>query len=67
MQNKTCPRCGKPFICHHDDDILLCQCAQIQLTEGARLYMHLHFDKQCLCLDCLRQLNEMFPNTPHKE
>jgi hypothetical protein len=67
MVEKQCPRCGKKFDCHHDDDIRICQCAGIRLTDGARLYLHLHYDNQCLCANCLIQLNEIFPNAEEKQ
>ena len=66
MTEKTWPRCGNRFECHHDDDIMLCQCAGIRLTDGARLYMHLHYEDQCLCRNCMLELNKMFPNQDDK-
>ena len=52
MKEKTCPRCGKKFICHHDDDITKCQCASVQLTTEARKYISENYT-DCLCADCL--------------
>ncbi len=61
MKIKICPRCGKEFECHHDDDISLCQCAGIKITPGMQLHMQLHYNNECLCIDCLRSLKKIFP------
>lgn len=55
MTYKQCPRCGKQFVCFHDDDILSCPCSQIRLTEGARTYIRSRFE-DCLCCACLQEI-----------
>ena len=55
MQEKTCPRCGKKFICRHNDDITKCQCASVQLTPEARQYIAENYT-DCLCANCLREI-----------
>ena len=63
MHEKTCPRCGKKFICRHNDDITKCQCASVQLTPEARNYIASEYT-DCLCVDCLREIlnNKLWQN-----
>lgn len=51
---RSCPRCGKPFICRNDD-IVNCQCAAVALSPEDRAYIADRYDC-CLCADCLRAL-----------
>ncbi len=53
---KTCTRCGRTFLCHHED-ITKCQCALVQLTDTARASIHTHYPDQCLCVHCLQEIN----------
>ena len=57
MKEKKCPRCGKQFICNHDD-IVRCQCASVKLTPEAQQYIKTHYT-DCLCADCLREINRI--------
>lgn len=50
---KTCPRCGKSFVCRHSAD---CWCAKITLDDNARAKLK-QYDN-CLCGDCLNELKE---------
>ena len=49
--HKTCPRCGAPFVCHHENPAI-CQCAGVVLNEKARAYLRTHYS-DCLCRTCL--------------
>lgn len=60
MQEKSCPRCGAKFICRHNDDILKCQCATVQLTPEARQYISENYT-DCLCANCLCEISESKP------
>lgn len=53
-KNKVCPRCGAPFVCHHENPAI-CQCAGIVLTENARAYLRTHY-RDCLCRKCLEEI-----------
>lgn len=55
MKEKQCPRCGRTFVCNHDD-IAKCQCATVLLSAEARQYIASHYT-DCLCADCLRAIN----------
>ncbi|MGM9805248.1 MAG: cysteine-rich CWC family protein [Candidatus Aphodosoma sp.] len=55
MKNKTCPRCGKEFVCNHND-IANCQCASVHLSAEAHKYIATHYT-DCLCADCLDEIN----------
>ena len=59
MTVKTCPRCGKTFVCMHDGDISRCQCAQVKLTKKAREHIASRFS-DCLCVGCLKDINAAF-------
>lgn len=52
---KVCPRCGAPFVCHHEQPAI-CQCAGIALTENARAYLRTHYS-DCLCRKCLLEVS----------
>ena len=53
--NKKCPRCGAPFVCHHENPAI-CQCAGISLNENARAYLRTHYN-DCLCRACLIEID----------
>ncbi len=53
---KTCPRCGRRFVCHHED-ITQCQCARVVLTDKARTAVRAQYPDKCLCADCLEEIN----------
>ncbi|MBO4453617.1 MAG: cysteine-rich CWC family protein [Paludibacteraceae bacterium] len=55
---KVCPRCGAPFVCHHEQPAI-CQCAGIHLNEKARAYLRTHYKDECLCRDCLIEINSL--------
>ena len=55
MANKVCPRCGTPFVCHHENPSI-CQCAGIPLSDNARAFLRTHYP-DCLCRNCLLELN----------
>ncbi len=54
---KTCPRCGRAFICHHED-ITRCQCVRVVLTEKARVAVRAEYADKCLCASCLQEIND---------
>jgi hypothetical protein len=51
---KTCPRCGKTFECVHSID---CWCVKVKLTDATKAYLKEHYS-DCLCKDCLNEINE---------
>ena len=51
MKEKTCPRCGKKFMCNHED-ITKCQCATVKLDSEQLKYVAEKYN-DCLCHDCL--------------
>lgn len=53
---KICPVCKQVFVCR-EDDIALCGCSGVRLSEGQRRYMRKHYST-CLCPACLRALPE---------
>ena len=50
---KTCPRCGKEFECVHSID---CWCVKVQLKDTTKAYLKEHYS-DCLCKDCLEEIN----------
>ncbi len=56
---KTCPRCGRTFICNHED-IAQCQCSRVALTDKARAAVRAQYPDKCLCADCLHDINNCF-------
>lgn len=55
-EEKQCPRCTIVFECKRGS-ILQCQCSCIQLPEAVAAYIENEYN-DCLCLTCLRQINE---------
>lgn len=53
-EEKTCPRCRKPFACK-PGNITECQCFGIRLTIEQRAYIDQRY-RDCLCRDCLAAL-----------
>lgn len=53
---KTCPHCGKSFVCKNHD-ILNCQCVEVRLTREVRQRIAELYE-DCLCLDCLHLFAE---------
>ena len=54
-EEKSCPKCQKPFICKMGD-ITNCQCNTVTLTPDATHFLSkTYFD--CLCRDCLVKIN----------
>ena len=50
---KTCPRCGKTFECVHSID---CWCVKVKLTDATKAYLKEQYS-DCLCKDCLEEIN----------
>jgi len=57
-EEKSCPRCNKPFECKAGD-ITQCQCYGIQLSVEERAFVEARY-KDCLCADCLLQLKNRY-------
>jgi hypothetical protein len=53
-ENKTCPRCGKPFECKVGS-ITLCQCYSVELSLAETEYVKAKYD-DCICVNCLEAL-----------
>ena len=53
-ENKTCPRCKKPFECKAGN-IAQCQCYGIVLTIEQKAFIEQRYN-DCLCKDCLTTL-----------
>lgn len=51
---KTCPRCGKPFICRVDD-VANCDCRLVKLSDTQYEFIKANYS-QCLCLTCLTEI-----------
>jgi len=51
---KTCPRCGKTFECVHSVD---CWCVKVKLTDATKAFLKERYS-DCLCKDCLEEINE---------
>ena len=51
---RTCPRCGKLFVCRNDD-VLNCQCVSVALSAADLAYIAERHEG-CLCVHCLRDL-----------
>lgn len=51
---KTCPRCGKPFICRVDE-MDSCDCRLVKLSEAQYQFIKSNFT-DCLCLTCLTEI-----------
>lgn len=57
---KICPHCGKAFLCLHDN-ILKCDCAKIKLSPQSRNWIYNRYGNLCLCVSCLRKIEEELP------
>ena len=57
-QTKYCPRCKQAFECKAGN-ITQCQCYGVELTAALRVFIKQQFD-DCLCRDCLLQLQDEF-------
>ncbi len=55
---KVCPHCGKSFVCRNHD-ILNCDCLLVNLTDAD---LHVHYPDECLCIDCLKLINQQINN-----
>lgn len=64
MMEKICPKCGKTFECRHDLD---CVCMEVRLGGKARQYAAEQYPGQCLCVDCLRQIESLHSGMPARE
>ena len=63
---KTCPYCHCEFECRNDN-ILECDCVHVILSKEALNYISSRF-ADCLCVDCLREINQMPDlNRQHEE
>lgn len=52
---RCCPRCGAGFVCRANAPAR-CACQDVTVSECAREYMARHFEGECLCLRCLREI-----------
>jgi len=59
--NAICPRCAQPFICGASSS--RCDCFELQLSTALRTRLAEQYDR-CLCLACLRQLQEQDAAAP---
>jgi hypothetical protein len=57
-EQKSCPRCGKPFECKAGD-IGHCQCVGIALNAQERAFIEVRYD-DCLCATCLKDLQNKY-------
>jgi hypothetical protein len=63
MLNKTtiistvCPSCNLAFKCN-SNDISTCQCNNIELSKKALDYIQLHYKNKCLCINCIKHINQ---------
>jgi hypothetical protein len=53
---EMCPRCEKEFVCCAGD-ILQCQCQLIELDEKVSSMIDTLYPDECLCFDCLEEIN----------
>lgn len=53
IMEKTCPRCGKAFVCVHSVD---CWCVTVHLTEKAKAKLKSMYS-DCLCKTCLGEID----------
>jgi hypothetical protein len=58
---KYCERCSAEFVCNAGD-VLDCQCSSIQISEQTQQFL-LEKNYDCLCINCLVQLNNKINNT----
>ncbi|HEY8397219.1 MAG TPA: cysteine-rich CWC family protein, partial [Flavihumibacter sp.] len=57
-EQKICPRCKNAFCCRADA-IESCDCASVVLSDATRRFLAAsNFD--CLCVNCLKDLNQRF-------
>ena len=56
---KACPRCGKSFECKQGD-ITHCQCFGLKISHEEEAYITEKYPDQCLCRDCLQQLQSRY-------
>jgi hypothetical protein len=54
---KICPHCQKKFECRNDN-VLECDCVHVILSREALDYISSRYN-DCLCVDCLREINRM--------
>ncbi len=63
-ETKYCARCNFRFECKVGS-ILLCQCAEVDLTDQERDYLKAQYN-DCLCAKCMREMKSEFHNTSIK-
>jgi hypothetical protein len=63
-ETKTCPRCKESFECR-SGNITQCHCYGVELTAELRAFVEQRFN-DCLCLDCLRYLQQEHNNFKEK-
>jgi hypothetical protein len=56
--SSICPRCNRKFICQ-PYNIEQCQCSQIVLSLTTLEFIKTKGYQGCLCIDCLRELEEI--------
>ncbi|MCX6352174.1 MAG: cysteine-rich CWC family protein [Bacteroidetes bacterium] len=64
-EEKTCPRCQKPFECKVGN-IAECQCYGINFSEAEKEYIDAQFE-DCICRECLLELKEKSKPIADKE
>lgn len=57
-KSAICPRCNREFLCQ-PQNIEACQCSQIVLGQTTLEFIMSKGYQGCLCIDCLRELEEM--------
>ena len=57
-EQKSCPRCKRPFECKVGD-IGHCQCTGISLSLEERAFIETRYS-DCLCTDCLKGLQNKY-------
>ena len=62
---KTCPHCHCEFDCRNDN-ILECDCVHVILSKEALNYISSRY-ADCLCVDCLQEINCMEASTRRPE
>lgn len=62
-KDKYCPRCHSVFECKADN-ILLCQCSNISLSEKEVEYLSKNYS-DCLCKVCLEEIKQIVRNSNH--
>ncbi|HEX5155313.1 MAG TPA: cysteine-rich CWC family protein [Parafilimonas sp.] len=57
-EEKQCPRCSNLFECRAGD-MYNCQCYAVALSDAAKLFLESTSYDDCLCKNCLLQIEQM--------